>query len=502
MPVDPILTNRLYLDLAAETAWGDAGAGSLSTTPAATQLDLNAVADGTLMTGILQPKGQRKITITVTDANAGINAFSITIVGKDRFGAALTQTFLFAGGLVQTSTAYYATLTSITVDSIVGESAGDTLDAHFGDVLGILIPILDGDYGVGLEDPSREQQHVVGNVNAQYMVHARRNCSGPLKVGLWPHLSYTLLSWAIDRNSSNEVLSKMGELTYPGIETTQHLGLKPNAVTIEGQEEGDIMMSLDLIGWYEQPRAGGIISYPGAYEVPEIPSLQFLNCRFIISLNAGSTGSFTNRIQPVGLNAFRLSYENQLKAGPPIENRFVPRKDAAIQFLITGRKKLGISYTAAFDRQEYQTLQREALYTQFKLIGASRAYTQVATVAADAAAGSNVNIQVDSSTGFLVGDAVFMDAYTTTVAHLPCVGYVSAVPDATHITIDVLDEAVKSGDHIFNGAIEIKTAPAIVPSSPKSKTFGEFVTVEVTGDVFSGSDAILSYKCRDMALPA
>lgn len=505
MAVDPILSNRLYLDLMAETVWGDAGAGPIV---AATQLALNGVVDGTPMVGLIQPKGSRKLRITITDANISINAFSITIVGLDRFGAALTQTFLFAGGLVQTSAAYYASITSITVDSIVAESAGDTLDADWMDALPLLIPVKEGDYGVALDDPSREQEHIVGDSDAQYMVHSARRLGGPLKVGVWPHLWATLLGWAIDRNTSNEVASKTARFSYPGIETVEHLGLKVDKIGIEGASEGDLDLSLDLVGWYEKPHAGGVLNYPGtagadpdhaAYEVPEIASIEFLNLAFVASFNSGGVGAFSNRLKPKGVQNVSLTYENNIRSGPPVENRFDVKKNAAVEFLVTGRKRLTFRYTIVFDRVEIAELQRDRKYTQLKIMGSHPGYTTYATVTADAAAGAAVNVAVDSSAGFTVGHYVLFDAYGGTT--LKCVGKITAKADGTHMTIDILDENIKSGDHVFMGAFEILTAPAIVPSSPKNKAFNEFVTAEINCDVFSGKDALLSYKALDLALP-
>lgn len=376
-----------------------------------------------------------------------------------------------------------------------------------------LIPIKEGDYSVALEDPSREQEHTVGDPDAQYMVHSGRRLAGSLKVGLWPHLWATLLGWALTRDGDNEVASKTARLTYPGLETTEHLGLKVDRLSIEGSADGDVDMSLDLIGWYERPHAGGILTYPGtggadpdhaAYVIPEIPSLQFLNCAFVVSFNSGGSGAFTNPVKPRGLQSFSISYENNLRPGPAVENRFDPKKDGAIEFLVTGRKRLTFRYTVVLDRTDILTLQRNRLYTQLKIVGAHPSYTQYATVSAPGAtAGTAVAVPLDEDpTGkFAVNDYVYFA--NDGGLNLPCVGKVTALDTVAPfgITVDVLDSDVDAGDHVFAAGFELKTAPAIVPSSPKSKAFGDFVTAEINGDVFSGGDALLSFKAKDLALP-
>ncbi len=376
-----------------------------------------------------------------------------------------------------------------------------------------LIPIKEGDYSVGLDDPSREQEHIVGDPDAQYMVHASRRLAGTLKVGLFPHIWGTLMAWALDRDVNNEVASKTMRLTYPGIETTEHLGMKVDRLTIEGSSEGDVDASMDLIGWYERPHAGGILTYPGAggadpdhaaYVIPEIPSLQFLNCAFVASFDSGGSGAFTNPIRPKGLQSFSINYENNLKSGPPVENRFDTKKDAAIEFLIAGRKRLTFRYVVVLDRQEIQTLQRNRLYTQLKIVGAHPSYTAYRTVTTSpSVAGSAVSVVLDAdpTPDFAVGDYVFFDNNGGT--NLPSVGKITALDSIAPfgVTIEVLDSDVAVGDHMFNAGFELKTAPAIVPSSPKSKAFGEFVTAEINGDVFSGGDPLLSYKAKNMALP-
>ena len=483
-----INTNRTFLETKRETIHGDGGA---DVSAGAT---LNPIADLGVIAALVQPTGPRLLKITVTDGDVSINAFQIDAIGTDPDGNPVTQQFLFAGGLIQTGTAKFSGITSITVTSVVGEGAGDTLAVSWVSPA-MLIPILDGDYSVGLDDPLREQQHVVGDQDSQYMVQDVRNLGGDLKVGMWPHLSRYLMDLAAVR-VGGEVGSFAARWVIPGVETRLHKGLKVDRLTIEGNNGGDITASMGLIGLWEETE--GVAAYPGSYVIPAINSLLFKNARFIVSLDAGA--SFGNRIQPVGVESFSVSLMNGLKIGPAIEDRINAYKDGRPEFITAGRRKVDLRYQAAFDRLAYSTMQRNRLRTQFKLVGAHQGYSTYATVAAGPyAAGANVNIQVDSSAGFAVGEYVYLDNAGTT--NLPSVGRVSVIPDGTHLTIATLDEAVATADHVFHAGIEIKTGPALVQNSTPDKPFDDFLKVTVNAQIFSGGSDPLPYKVLDIALP-
>lgn len=117
-----------------------------TTTGKITQKDLNGVADGATCTGIVQPDVPRNVKITITDANSSINAFSITVAGKAPDGTSITENFVFAGGLVQTGSKIFASITSWTIDSIVGDGAGDVLDVGYGVKIGV--PVMYGATGL------------------------------------------------------------------------------------------------------------------------------------------------------------------------------------------------------------------------------------------------------------------------------------------------------------------------------------------------------------------
>lgn len=111
-----------------------------TTTGKITQLSLNGIADGGTASGIVQPDRPRNVKLTITDGNASILTFSITVAGKAPDGTSITENFVFAGGLVQTGSKVFASVTSVTVDSITGDGAGDVLDMGYGVKLGVPVP--------------------------------------------------------------------------------------------------------------------------------------------------------------------------------------------------------------------------------------------------------------------------------------------------------------------------------------------------------------------------
>lgn len=360
-----------------------------------------------------------------------------------------------------------------------------------------LIPVMDGDYNVALEDPIREQPHVQGNQNSYYPVQDIRNLRGPFRVGLWPHNWNRLLDWATTL-TAGETSSKAAHYVVPGVETRLHAGLKVDTLTMEGTEGGDVTMSLDLIGSHENTDSEP--SYPGALTIPDIPSLLFKNCRFVISLDAGE--SFGNRILPTGLNQFTITLNNNHKIGPATENRIDGYLDGIPEFITAGRQQAECRFTAAFDRADYGVLQRDRLYAQFKLVGAHPSYTTYFTVdAAGATAGSTVTVPTTADpTGVInIGDYVLFDNYGGT--NLPCVGDVTAV-GVNDITIGTLDEDVVAGDHIFLAGFEIATEKMLVSTTNIQKPFDDFLRVEIAAQPFSGSSNQITWKATDNTLPA
>lgn len=117
-----------------------------TTSGKSTQYDVNAGAGA--LAGVVQPDVPRNVIVNFTDANASISAFQLDFVGTAQDGSAVTEQFVFAGGLDQTGSKIFATITSITLTSVTGQSAGDVLDIGHGDKLGLPLPA--GSSGLGI----------------------------------------------------------------------------------------------------------------------------------------------------------------------------------------------------------------------------------------------------------------------------------------------------------------------------------------------------------------
>jgi len=111
-----------------------------STSAGADQLDLNGVAEPEVMANIVQPDVPRNVVINFTDGDVSIDAFSVTVAGKAPDGNSITETFLFAGGLDQVGSKIFAKVDSVTLNSINGNGAGDTLDLGYGAKIGVPLP--------------------------------------------------------------------------------------------------------------------------------------------------------------------------------------------------------------------------------------------------------------------------------------------------------------------------------------------------------------------------
>ena len=108
------------------------------------------------------------------------------------------------------------------------------------------------------------------------------------------------------------------------------------------------------------------------------------------------------------------------------------------------------------------------------------------------AAGSNVNMVVDSSTGFAVGDILL---FRTADETKTSVATVTVIPDATHITVDVLDFAVADNDYIYNKALEIKINSFDATSAPSSGGFADDLKQTLNFEVVdTGTGLPISYK--------
>jgi hypothetical protein len=108
-----------------------------STTGKATQYDLTGGAG--VMAGIAQPDYPRNLVVTLTDENASVTALSITIAGTLSTGEAGTETKALADLTVGSTdlNEAWSEIDSITIDSVSGAGAGDTIDIGWGKKFGL-----------------------------------------------------------------------------------------------------------------------------------------------------------------------------------------------------------------------------------------------------------------------------------------------------------------------------------------------------------------------------
>lgn len=74
----------------------------------------------------------RNLVLTVTDANTSISAGTVTITGLDDFGNVITDVLDLTSALTLTTTNLYKSITSVVVEDLADEEAGDTIAIETG----------------------------------------------------------------------------------------------------------------------------------------------------------------------------------------------------------------------------------------------------------------------------------------------------------------------------------------------------------------------------------
>jgi hypothetical protein len=94
------------------------------------------------LTVAAQPDCPRNVTVTVTDTTPGITAGTVTVVGTDAAGRAVTEAFDFSdfeSATAEVGTKIFATITSITAAGFtaLGGSGDETIIVGCGTVIGL-----------------------------------------------------------------------------------------------------------------------------------------------------------------------------------------------------------------------------------------------------------------------------------------------------------------------------------------------------------------------------
>jgi hypothetical protein len=118
---------------------------------AADQLDIAAAVGAETMANLVQPSHPRNIVLTPTDAAAGAPVLggTVTVVGTAPDGSAASEVLTIAESTAVTGSVIFATVTSITLTTVTGNGAGDTLDAAWGVKLGV--PVIAGSTGLSIK---------------------------------------------------------------------------------------------------------------------------------------------------------------------------------------------------------------------------------------------------------------------------------------------------------------------------------------------------------------
>jgi len=326
------------------------------------------------------------------------------------------------------------------------------------------IPLMDGEYGVELDDPIREQPITTGDANATWLEQDERRLQGTLRIPLYPAKAKTILDWALLR-TSNELDSYTGTHVSPDVETRRHFGLKPDRMRIEGAQKGDVVASLDLVGRYETK----VGSAPAAPTMPTIEAFTFAQGRFLLSLDGGST-----EIEPEAIEGFNLELANNLDRGPNKEDRADDDKSMSINWLLAGKPEISGSVTALWDRAAYGDMQRGKLQGSFRMVLGHKGGDSATVGVGGAAAGSTVSVLVDSSAGFSVDEVV---RFESSAGVLKCGGKISAIADGTHITITTLEKALVSGDLVYGKALSLYVPRIYCSGVPKRRARSQRVRV-------------------------
>jgi len=131
LTISPTVSSESFTTLKATSAAAIVSAYSIAT-----------IADGDAAATLAgQPDQPRPVKLTITDANTSITAFVVTVQGVGRDYGYVEETFYFSGGLVQTGSKYFRSVTAVVVERIKGAATGDTLSLGTGDPTGIWVQL-------------------------------------------------------------------------------------------------------------------------------------------------------------------------------------------------------------------------------------------------------------------------------------------------------------------------------------------------------------------------
>lgn len=350
----------------------------------------------------------------------------------------------------------------------------------------VAIPIYDDGYTVKETAEYTSQPFKVGRRGDRYRSRSRVNVGGALNTGAFPTaVTKKLLDFAVAVDGNGCLTPWSFQYVTPGVESLQHQGCFVNQLTMSASDGSpDLIMAMDIMGKSEQQ-----IAAPALPTMPTPVAYQFQYGHFLGSVDDGATFALFGTV-----DSFQLQIDNNLQPGPHVFSP-VDYENLTKSFINTGIQKATGNLVLQYSSDDFSDMVRDGVRGELRLmfVHPNSVRTRV-NFGAGYAAGSNVNMVVDDSTGFAVGDVVlFRTADTTKVS----VATVTVVPDGTHITVDVLDFAVSDNDYIYSMALELRVNSFDALGAPVSGGHADDLKQTLNFEVADvGSGLPFTYKAK------
>lgn len=170
-----------------EQAWTAPDAAT--TTGKATQFVLTAAGS---VAGIVQPDYPRNLVFTITDANASLTAIQITVTGTLATGEeSQTEVYTTTTAGSNALNKAFAHIDSITVDSVTGGAAGDTLDIGYGVKFGL---------NNAIEDSADIFKTNMDNDNVAVSGHTISTTYNTITFATAPNATHNYQAWYVSNN--------------------------------------------------------------------------------------------------------------------------------------------------------------------------------------------------------------------------------------------------------------------------------------------------------------
>ncbi len=305
------------------------------------------------------------------------------------------------------------------------------------------------------------QPYKVGARGDKYRNRNAVDVTGQLTTGLWPAggPAKALLDYAIAVDGSGCLTPWSFTWVTPNVETVRHLGCYVNQLTMSASEGSpDLQFQCDLMGRSEQELTGGSIPAIPTYPAPA--SFVFQYGHFLMSKDAGTSYDLLATV-----DSFNLQVDNALSPGPHAF-QILDYNNLTRSYINTGVQSVSGSLVVQYINSEISAMVRNGVRGELRLmfIHPTSKKTQVNN-GAGYSAGAGVEIAVDDSSDFAIGDVVMFRTADTSKTSVATVTAIDTT--ATDITVDVLDFDIVDDDYIFTEALEIKIDSFDATTAPR-----------------------------------